>query len=297
MGRYLGKICKILGLLLIFLANQQNISAFYQDNFKNSLEAEESKTYNNHAASNEEHYANALDSLGIRLYPGSTYTKDDRSTQGSLNHCKALVYQTLMSLPEEHREYLQHLTLYFAEGRRGLGGGSTVILRCSNVDDAELSSVLVHEMGHIVDTGLETGNKWSGKSEFVDGKVPIYNDDTSLRFYRISWENSEKLRSDASQTNFVTGYAMTDPFEDFAETYNFYILHGKQFKEMGKYDKNLRRKYIYMKYFVFEGQEFDFDPYTTIAKEDVGKRNYDSTVMSYDQETFLRSEGRKIATL
>ena len=36
-----------------------------------------------------------------------------------------------------------------------------------------MSSVLVHEMGHIVDTGLKTGNSWTGNSEFMDGELPI----------------------------------------------------------------------------------------------------------------------------
>jgi len=296
MGRYTGKALQFLGLLLLFVINQQNISAFYQDNFQNDLADPAPETYNNHAASIDEHYANQLDSLDLRLYPGSTYNQNSRSTQGSLNHCKSLVFQTLTSLPKEHREYLQHLTLYFAEGRRGLGGGSTIILRCSDVDDAELSSVLVHEMGHIVDTGLKTGDSWSGKSEFKDGSIPIYNNDLSLRFYRISWLDDQTIKTEAVAQDFVTGYAMTDPFEDFAESYNYYILHGKQFKEMAKYNVNLRQKFLYLKYFIFSGQEFDNDP---SELPNFTMRRYDSTILGYNHEKFLRSNANRqeIATL
>lgn len=293
--RHIGKLLQFLGLFLLFVINQQNISAFYQDEFQNDLADAGTETYNNHAASIDDHYASQLESLGLRLYPGSSYKKESRSTLSSLNHCKSLVFQTLTSLPEEHREHLQHLTLYFAEGRRGLGGGSTIILRCSDVDDAELSSVLVHEMGHIVDTGLKTGKSWTGKSEFMDGSVPIYNDDPSLRFYRISWENDYTTKSDAESTDFVTGYAMTDPYEDFAESYNYYVLHGRQFKEMAKYNINLRRKYLYIKYFIFAGKEFNNDP---SELENAQDRNYDSTVLAYDYEKFLSSNNRQeIATL
>lgn len=294
MGRNLSYYIRICAVFLFFAINFQNISAFHQYNFEESVDESNANKYTSHAASEEEHYANQLESLGLRLYPGSSYSSNDRSTNSSLNHCKALVYQTLTSLPKEHREYLQHLTLYSAEGRRGLGGGSTIILRCSDVTDKELVSVLVHEMGHIVDTGLETGTAESGKSEFMDGSIPVYKDDKSLRFYRISWQNESTLKESSDKTNFVTGYAMSDPFEDFAETYNYYILHGQQFKQMAKYDKTLRRKYIYMKYFVFGGQEFDYDPYTATSAE---QRNYDSTLLNYDYETFLRSERQKIATL
>lgn len=296
MGRHIGKILQFLGLLLLFVINQQNISAFYQGDFENALADSGSEKYNNHAASSDEHYANQLETLDLRLYPGSSYKTESRSTLGSLNHCKALVFQTLTSLPEEHREYLQHLTLYFAEGRRGLGGGSTIILRCSDVDDAELSSVLVHEMGHIVDTGVKTGNIWTGNSEFMDGSLPIYNNDPSLRFYRISWLDDKTIKPEAEKTDFVTGYAMSDPYEDFAESYNYYILHGQQFKEMAKYDVELRRKYLYLKYFIFSGREFDNDqeelPNFTM-------RRYDSTVLAYNLEKFLSSNNNRqeIATL
>ena len=296
MGHHIGKILQFLGLLLLFVINQQNISAFYQEDFQNDLAENDAEKYTSHAASIDEHYANQLETLDLRLYPGSSYKTESRSTIGSLNHCKSLVFQTLTSLPEEHREYLRHLTLYFAEGRRGLGGGSTIILRCSDVDDLELSSVLVHEMGHIVDTGLKTGNRWSGNSEFMDGSLHIYNDDPSLRFYRLSWEDENTIKPTAEKTDFVTGYAMTDPYEDFAESYNYYILHGKQFKEMAKYDVDLRRKYLDLKYFIFSGQEFDNDQNELEDKE---MRRYDSTVLAYDHEKFLRSDNnrQKIATL
>lgn len=264
--------------------NLQNISHLYQHDFDNKLDSGESYTYNNHAASREVNYSRALDRLGIELHPGSSYNKNSRSSESSLNHCKALTYQTLVSLPDDHREHLQHLTLYFAEGRRGLGGGSTVILRCSDVTDKELMSVFVHEMGHVVDTGLHTGNYRSGRSEFMDGNMPIYKNDLSLRFYRISWVDDKTLKPDARKEDFVTGYAMTDPFEDFAEAYNFYILHGSQFRKMAEFNRQLWRKYMFMKYYIFEGKEFDNDPYTEI---EFFTRNYDSTVLNYDLNEFL----------
>lgn len=280
------------GIFLFFVINLQNIYAFNQDNFSNNLALINADTYNSHAASNEDLYANALDTLGLNLHPGTSYKAESVSSQGSLNHCKALVYQTLTSLPEEHAEHLSHLTLYFADGRRGLGGGSTVILRCSDVTDKELSSVLVHEMGHVVDTGLYTGNSWTGKSEFMDGNYPIYNDDLSLRFYRISWEDEETLKFGARESSFVTQYAMTDPFEDFAETYNFYVLHGEQFRQMAEYDRNLMRKYLFIKYYIFEGEEYDNDPYTEVQPF---TRTYDATVLNYDQNSFIKT--KRIASL
>lgn len=278
--------------LLILLAfsflviNLQNISYLYQHEVGNNLDRDDELKYNVHAAFSEVDYSKALDNLGINLHPGSSYKKESKSSESSLNYCKALVYRTLVSLPDDHRGHLQHLTLYFADGRRGLGGGSTVILRCSDVTNKELVSVLVHEMGHVVDTGLYTGTPRAGRSEFMDGNIPVYNDDLSLRFYRISWENETRMRPGAQKTDFVTGYAMTNPFEDFAETYNFYILHGNRFRQMAMYNNQLWRKYMFMKYYIFRGIEFDND---SSVEVDYFTRNYDSTILDYDINSFFGS--------
>jgi len=266
--------------------NLENISTAHQGNIEKKLDYKIVDAYNAHTASADGEYARALETFDIQLHSGSTYKSDSKSTDRSLTHCKSIVYQTLNSLPEKHVNHLKDLTLYFSDGRRGLAGGSTLILRCSDISDKELTSVLVHEMGHIVDTGLYTGDSRFDKSEFVDGDIPVYKNDLSLRFYRIDWENSENLKDSAKKEDFVTGYAMTDPFEDFAETYNFYILHGAQFKEMAKKNRKLQRKYLFMKYFIFRGQVFNNDPYTEIAYD---MRQYDATMIDYDRNKFIQT--------
>ncbi|MBN1494754.1 hypothetical protein JW911_03400 [Candidatus Peregrinibacteria bacterium] len=274
----------ILAVFLFLVINVQNIPSIYQQVIKETLAADILEGYNHSAALTEEVYASALDGLDITLHPGTAYDKSSQSDARSLNHCKALVFKTLASVPSSHSANVKNLTLYFADGRRGLGGGSTVILRCSNIADNELISVLVHEIGHTVDTGKHTGTLSAGKSEFMDGPNPVYNDDISLRFYRISWKNESTLKNDAKILDFVTGYAKTDPFEDFAETYNFYLLHGAQFKELAKYNVQLKRKYLYMKYYIFAGKEYDNDPYNQIQYL---TRYYDSTKLSYDADKFV----------
>jgi len=276
----------IAAIFLFLVINVQNIPATYQYFLSENVAGEYADGYNHSAALNEATYAQALDGLDITLHPGTTYNQKSQSDDRSLNHCKALVYKTLVSVPKSHSDYLEHLTLYFADGRRGLGGGSTIILRCSNVSDTVLSSVMVHEIGHVVDTGLKTGTSKSGTSEFSDGNVSVYKDDMSLRFYRISWKNENDKKDNFQNQDFVTGYAKSDPFEDFAESYNFYILHGKQFREMAKTNNSLNRKYLFMKYFIFAGKEYDNDPYTIVNAYD---RPYDATLLSYDSAKFLKS--------
>ena len=230
-------------------------------------------------------YATSLDDMGISLHPGSDFMPDSDGDPSSVSYCKSLVYRTLKSLPKEPVNKLGNLTLYFSDtGRRGLGGGDTIILRCQNVTDAELVGVLVHEVGHIMDTGVLTGSSKTTISEFRDGTARVYENDPSLEFYRLSFENEATLREDASEYDFVSGYAMSDPFEDFAETYAYYILHGTEFRDLTDNNLILSKKYEYMKTVVFEGREY----FNGDEEIDQTERHYDVTVLPYDMERFFK---------
>lgn len=253
---------------------------------QNTLEDSKYIEYNHSAPLDENHYASQLDSFGLNLKSGAGSTQEGKPDLSSLNHCKSLVYRTLESLPREAVGHLRNLTLNFIdEGRRGLGGGSTIILRCSNVTDEELVGVLVHEIGHIADTGVITGNSSSGESEFKDGNSSVYNDDASLDFYRLSFLDEKILRPNATMLDFVSGYGMSDPFEDFAETYNFYILHGNEFRQLATKSDILQKKYDHLKTRVFSGKEFfNGDDAREINYAD---RDYDTTVLHYDMQKFF----------
>jgi hypothetical protein len=236
-----------LGFLLVtFLGLNLNTNISLDQLLKEKSIAEtEIVTYTDQANFDGEEYAVQLAEMGITLHPDASYVSGDKSSTGSLKHCESLAYQTLKSLPVEAASNLKNLTLSFEDGaRRGLGGGSTVILRCTDMADEELVSVLVHEMGHIADTGALRGTAGSGESAFMDGSNPVYNDDPSVSFYGLSFENDGKRREDAIDLDFVSGYAETDPFEDFAESYNYYILHGEQFRQLAKYNATLAGKSI-----------------------------------------------------
>lgn len=242
--------------------------------------------YNRSAPLDENHYAAQLDGMGLNLQSEAGSAQQGEPDLRSLIHCKSLVYRTLDSLPAEAVGHLRNLTLNFSnEGRRGLGGGSTIILHCSNVTDEELVGVLVHEIGHITDTGVMGGNFYAGESEFKDGSNPVYNDDPSLEFYRLSFQDDKTLRPDAVQLDFVSGYAMSDPFEDFAESYIYYILHGNDFRELSKINPILQKKYDFLKTRVFNGQEF----YNGDDTQQVSyvSRDYDTTVLHYDMQKFF----------
>lgn len=225
----------------------------------------------------ETYYTNKLQELGIDLRPGALHRSDSKPTLESSKRCKSIVYKTLLELPYSHRNQLANLTLFYtADGRRGLGGGNSIILRCNSVMDEELSSVLVHEIGHLVDDTFLFGTSGIG-SGFYDFETPIYTDDPSLYFYKISWSSEKIQRQNSTSLDFVSLYAATDPFEDFAETYTYFRFHGPEFRHLVKFNSALRQKYDFMKNYVFYGQEFG--NVNNQIDMNVWTRNYDVTVL------------------
>lgn len=212
----------------------------------------------------------------LRFLPGSTYSKFDDPKYEPVEHHKSVIYRALKLLPEKHTKGIRDLTLYYTKkGHRGLGGGNKIILKALGVSDEELSSVFVHEMGHIVDTGIRKGVAASGDSGFRDGRMVVPADDPSVAFYSISWVNNRTKKKGAGDDDFVSGYAKSDPFEDFAESYVMYVMQGEEFRFWAKYNDVLREKYSYLQNNVFDGNEFKsgFKP-----KKYTSERYWDVTV-------------------
>jgi hypothetical protein len=273
-------------LLAALLGFNWNTNALFDQLLKqNSIAKPQIVAYNYQANFGEADYEKQLSELGITLHPGTSYAPGSTSSTSSLKHCESLVYRTLNSLPIEATSELKNLTLDFSDtARRGLGGGSTIILRCQNVTDEELVAVLVHEMGHITDTGVMVGTSSSGKSGFMDGSNPVYSDDPSVGFYSLSFSSEATKLPTATDLDFVSGYAQTDPFEDFAETYTYYLLHGKEFRELARVNQTLAKKYDFLKNTVFKGKEYDNGSGGEVKLLD---RQYDVTVLPYDMNKFF----------
>jgi hypothetical protein len=144
--------------------------------------------------------------------------------------------------------------------RRGLSNGPQIYMLCLE-DSEEFLNVLIHELGHTVDLMYMEGTSSQGKSGFMDFSDPVWYNDPSVRYYKMSWEDESTLKDAADRSDFVSGYAMTDPFEDFAETFAMYVQFGEVFRYIiDNGDSNtLRNKYLYMKYTVFDGKEFGLD--------------------------------------
>lgn len=143
---------------------------------------------------------------------------------------KIIATEVFDLLPAECHDTLKHFYVrYEKPDRRGLAGKSTVIVDGTLPDD-EFRAVLIHEMlGHVFDLGCKTGSADAGASMFKDGSDPVYNNDPSAAFYRISWTDAKTRRTDAQSADFVSGYAVSDPFEDLAESMTYYLLQRSAF--------------------------------------------------------------------
>lgn len=139
---------------------------------------------------------------------------------------------------------------------RAMANGRVIKVRADAIDNPEIVSVLIHELGHVVDLGGLESVEYQELSAFRDGAHLFYVDDPSLLFYGISWtEEGRKLKS--RDLDFVGGYGSRDMFEDFAECFLLYQKHGKYFRKLAQKNLALRKKYTFFQYIVFQGKEFD----------------------------------------
>ena len=215
--------------------------------------------------------------------------KDTTEKNADLQHCKALIERTLSALPHSLTESLTSMVLHFETSqRRGMANSHSVHLECGGLSDAEIVSVLVHELGHVSDLGAFTGSSQTA-SAFMDGKIVIPIDDASLGFYTISWHSTHEKKKGSHKHDFISGYAATNPFEDFAESFVAYVLHGEDFRTRAAANPALNEKYNFLKYTVFEGVEYASEK-TAMQKKVV----WDVTQMPADIEGFFAGKNKKV---
>lgn len=198
-----------------------------------------------------------------------------------LKEIKENLRSSIIALPKWQTKALKYLEVRNKQNiSRGLSSSSKIILNTNSIKNSqELIAVFIHEMGHITDLGALKGENGQ-KTRFYDGQTPILSDDPSLIFYQISWENSSTQKKSAQRSDFVSGYSTSDCFEDFAETYLFYKLHGDKFRGILNKSSALKKKYQFMKKYVFNNQEFQLkqSSYQKFQNNDI----FDATLLAFD---------------
>lgn len=156
-----------------------------------------------------------------------------------------LANNVLRALPPHCRTFLKNFYVQYVDVKqRGLGGKTTIIID-GTAPDSEFAGLLIHECGHVTHANLQ-GSSTSGESAFRDGKDIFYNDSPVAAFFAISWSTESVLQKGTKKTDFVSGYAQSDAFEDFAETFAMYILHRPVLKERAKTNKIIAAKLSWM---------------------------------------------------
>jgi len=139
-----------------------------------------------------------------------------------------------------------------------------------NFTDSEFLSVLIHEFAHYYDIYSMPGNAFG---------------DISDTFYDISWNSVTTMKSGSSQSDFVSGYAMTNQYEDFAETYVYYILHNDDFVKKTEASSRLKQKYDFVRDYVFQNNQFQNQDYSSDLIENY---YWDITKIPVDVKKFLQ---------
>ena len=120
---------------------------------------------------------------------------------------------------------------------RGQMSNESVILSGKVRSLSEVAKVLVHELGHIVDIYVL-------RSSWLMA-------DPSKLFYALSWSDTTVIKSGVSSSAFVSGYAASNQYEDFAESFAMYVFHNKVFQERAQKNTFLQRKYDFLHTYVF----------------------------------------------
>jgi Putative zinc-binding metallo-peptidase len=102
--------------------------------------------------------------------------------------------------------------------------------------DTEFIQLFTHELAHYIDIYILAPK---------DGR------DVSDDFYHISWQSSSTKKSGQGVTDFVSGYASTNQYEDFAESAVLYIFHNAVFADRALRSESLRQKYLFFAGTVF----------------------------------------------
>ncbi|MDP3975900.1 MAG: hypothetical protein Q8P95_03200 [bacterium] len=195
----------------------------------------------------------------------SVYDKGGRKRSIEPLHTTQIA-TALSIMPADFLSRIQKVYIVYGDDkmRRGMSGVGVVFMKGELVD---FFTVLVHEFGHIFDLHREVAS--GSKSNFFDGQYRLLQEDPSVTYYEHSWRNNhERLGGDS---DFASGYAMSDPFEDFAETFALYVLQHPTFAQWAQSSEVMARKFAFLKGDVFAGRTFSVSKRYSARPYDVTK--------------------------
>jgi hypothetical protein len=85
-------------------------------------------------------------------------------------------------------------------------------------------------------------------------------------------------------SDFLSGYALSNKYEDFAESFTFFVFHNEEFKRRAVKNIMLARKYNFFKKYVFIGNEFEN---TSFEYNQIAYYNWDGTKIPFNLKKYL----------
>lgn len=147
--------------------------------------------------------------------------------------------------------------------------GTKLILSNKIIEAQESIKVFVHELGHIIDLHYLL-NAWDY--------------DPSEWFYTINWVDYNVKKKWAKLEDFVSWYALTNKYEDFAESFCFYVFHNEEFMRRAKNNAKLLDKYNFLRNKVFRWNEFQNLSFWT---KRIASYNWDTTKIPINLKKYL----------
>ena len=137
--------------------------------------------------------------------------------------------------------------------------------------EAETQNIFIHEFAHYIDLYFFDLKKWN---------------DISDKFYQISWNDTKILKEWQTQRDFVSWYAMTNKYEDFAESFTYYIIANEDFAQKTESSEILKQKYDFFSKYLFKNW---FLKNTKFTKNLIIRDYYrDITKLKLDLKNFLQ---------
>ncbi|MDF2379439.1 MAG: hypothetical protein P1V18_04430 [Candidatus Gracilibacteria bacterium] len=187
----------------------------------------------------------------------------------------AQISAALSLMPQGFEKRLKKLYLVKNDpkmSRRGMSGPGVVFVKEEHDD---IFAVLLHEFGHVYDFYSEIND--GELSDFYLGQYRFFQDDPSIAYYDLSWEDAHE--SDPDPKAYASGYGMSKYYEDFAEAFVLYVLQNKTFSQWALENTVMAKKYDYMRS-VFENRGYEASFLYT-------DRPFDVTKMGFDLEDLL----------
>jgi len=118
---------------------------------------------------------------------------------------------------------------------------------------------------------------------YLEKKVAF---DISNDFYSISWDSTKVMKKGQKNTDFVSGYAMTNKYEDFAESFTYFVLHNDDFLYKSEKSNTLKQKYDFLNKVLFKNKEFRETDFSSDSK--ILDYYWDITKINIKDEKFLQ---------